>query len=159
MEIKPVYGFKYYVEAEDPDILILIETKVSITSVRRGSRRRQVNDEPIDPALSSRFPYRYWTISEKKTYCILSHYVISASHRECSTGRNCHSIETQPLTVDKTLPGHPDSSSVKCRNVALEFENYYVIGTHVVNAGQGLKVCSSRKDTTPLRVMTSYYRP
>jgi hypothetical protein len=63
-------------EAEDPDILILTETKVSInhiTPFRRGSRRRQVNDEPVDPTLTSRFPYRYWLISEKKTYCMLSH--------------------------------------------------------------------------------------
>ena len=37
-------GFKYYVEAEDPDILILTETKVRIdniviTSARRDSLR------------------------------------------------------------------------------------------------------------------------
>ncbi len=49
----------------------------------------------------------------------------------------------KPLSVDKTLPGHPDPSSVKGRIVTLEFENYYVIGTYVVNAGQGLKVCLS----------------
>ena len=50
----------------------------------------------------------------------------------------------KPLSVDKTLPGHPDPSSVKGRIVTLEFENYYVIGTYVVNAGQGLKVCLPR---------------
>ncbi|KAI9459411.1 Endonuclease/exonuclease/phosphatase [Lactarius psammicola] len=107
-------GFKYYVEAEDPDILILTETKV--------------NEEPADPALTSRFPYRYWSISQKKTYsgtAILSKY--------------------KPLSVDKTLPGHPDPGSVKGRIVTLEFEDYYVIGTYVVNAGQGLKTLDAKK--------------
>jgi AP endonuclease-1 len=55
----------------------------------------------------------------------------------------------KPLSVDKTLPGHPDPGSVKGRIVTLEFENYYVIGTYVVNAGEKLKVCLSPKDTTP----------
>ncbi len=65
----------------------------------------------------------------------------------------------KPLSVDKTLPGHPDPSSVKGRIVTLEFENYYVIGTYVVNAGQGLKVCSSLNGATPPRVMIFCYRP
>ena len=51
----------------------------------------------------------------------------------------------KPLSVDKTLPGHPDPGSVKGRIVTLEFEDYYVIGTYVVNAGQNLKVCSFTK--------------
>ncbi|KAJ7120508.1 Endonuclease/exonuclease/phosphatase [Mycena crocata] len=56
-------GFKYYVEAEDPDILVLTETKV--------------NNEPMDLALKARFPHSYWSISDKKTYsgtAILSKY-------------------------------------------------------------------------------------
>jgi hypothetical protein len=65
----------------------------------------------------------------------------------------------KPLGIDKTLPGHPEPGTVKGRIVTLEFENYYVIGTYVVNAGQDLKVCSSRKDATQPRVMTSCYRP
>ncbi|KAH9963110.1 Endonuclease/exonuclease/phosphatase [Russula compacta] len=107
-------GFKYYVEAEDPDILILTETKV--------------NDEPADPALTSRFPYRYWSISEKKTYAGTA---ILSKHK--------------PLSVNKTLPGHPDPNSVKGRIITLEFEDYYVIGTYVVNAGQGLKTLDAKK--------------
>lgn len=43
-------------------------------------------------------------------------------------------------SVDMTLPGHPDPSSVKGRIVTLEFETYYLIGTYVVNAGTQLKV-------------------
>ncbi len=46
----------------------------------------------------------------------------------------------QPLSVDYTLPGHPDASAVKGRIVTLEFESCYLIGTYVVNAGTGLKV-------------------
>lgn len=61
-------------EAEDPDILILTETKASANPIAPAQHDlpwRQVNDEPVDPALTSRFPYRYWSISEKKTYCML----------------------------------------------------------------------------------------
>ncbi|EKM82547.1 hypothetical protein AGABI1DRAFT_111155 [Agaricus bisporus var. burnettii JB137-S8] len=47
-------GFKYYVEAEDADILVLTETKV--------------NEQPVDPALDARYPYTYWSISSKKSY-------------------------------------------------------------------------------------------
>ncbi|TFY76623.1 hypothetical protein EWM64_g7391 [Hericium alpestre] len=108
-------GFKYYVEAEDPDVLILTETK-------------EVNDEPVDPSLSDRFPYRYWSISERKTY---SGTAVLSKH--------------EPLSVDKTLPGHPDPSYVKGRIITLEFENYYLVATYVVNAGQKLKTMSEKK--------------
>ena len=54
--------------------------------------------------------------------------------------------------MDKTLPGHPDPGSVKGRIITLEFEDYYVVGTYVVNAGAGLKVFSF---TNPLQ--TSAY--
>lgn len=46
----------------------------------------------------------------------------------------------EPLSVTKTLPGHPDPSSVKGRIITLEFESCYLVGTYVVNAGTGLKV-------------------
>ena len=64
-------GFKYYVEAEDPDILVLTETKASGVSLLGSFRvldAPQVNNEPVDPAISARFPYRTWAISDKKTY-------------------------------------------------------------------------------------------
>ena len=38
---------------------------------------------------------------------------------------------------------------MKGRIVTLEFEDYYVIGTYVVNAGQALKVCSFTKPLHP----------
>lgn len=48
--------------------------------------------------------------------------------------------------MNKTLPGHPDPSIVKGRIITLEFENSYVIGTYVVNAGQGLKTLEAKKE-------------
>ena len=47
------------------------------------------------------------------------------------------------------MPGHPDPNYVKGRIVTLEFEDYYVIGTYVVNAGQGLKVCPLQLHNVP----------
>ncbi|KAI0647035.1 Endonuclease/exonuclease/phosphatase [Trametes meyenii] len=108
-------GFKSYVDAEDPDVLVLTETKV--------------NNAPADPALADRYPHRYWSIADKKTYsgtAILS--------------------KVEPLSVDYTLPGHPDPSSVKGRIVTLEFASYYLVGTYVVNAGTGLKTLDAKKE-------------
>jgi hypothetical protein len=66
-------GFKFYVEAEDPDILVLTETKVccamSCCSIIVTPYLVQVNNVPVDLALNARFPYSYWSISNKKTYC------------------------------------------------------------------------------------------
>jgi exonuclease III len=59
----------------------------------------------------------------------------------------------KPLSVDKTLPGHPDPGSVKGRIITLEFDDYYVIGTYVVNAGQNLKVRFVPQGVAPLRVI------
>lgn len=55
--------------------------------------------------------------------------------------------------MDYTLPGHPDPKSIKGRIVTLEFDTLYVVGTYVVNAGTGLKVCQvqPRFITRPLR--------
>ncbi|EIW85107.1 hypothetical protein CONPUDRAFT_79799 [Coniophora puteana RWD-64-598 SS2] len=106
-------GFRHYIEAEDPDILVLTETKV--------------NDAPIDPLLTSRFPHRAWSIAEKKSY---SGTAILSKHK--------------PLSVTTVLPNHPDPSSVKGRLVALEFAGCFVVGTYVVNAGQGLKTLDAK---------------
>ncbi|PIL23983.1 hypothetical protein GSI_13734 [Ganoderma sinense ZZ0214-1] len=108
-------GFKYYVEAEDADILILTETKV--------------NNPPADPELTNRYPYRYWAISDKKTYAGTG--VLS---------------KIEPLSVTYDLPGHPDKSAVKGRIVTLEFESCYVVGTYVTNAGTGLKTLDAKKE-------------
>ncbi|TFK54794.1 hypothetical protein OE88DRAFT_1624301 [Heliocybe sulcata] len=108
-------GFKYYVEAEDPDVLILTETKV--------------NDEPVDPGLTDRFPHRHWSISEKKTYSGVA--ILS---------------KIKPQSVIKTLPGHPNPSSVKGRILTVEFEHCYIVGTYVVNAGEKLKTLDAKKE-------------
>ncbi|EPQ58038.1 hypothetical protein GLOTRDRAFT_136836 [Gloeophyllum trabeum ATCC 11539] len=108
-------GFKYYVEAEDPDVLILTETKV--------------NNDPVDPALASRFPHRHWAISDKKTYSGVA--LLS---------------KVKPLSVTKTLPGHPHPTSVKGRILTAEFDNCYVVGTYVVNAGEKLKTLDAKKE-------------
>ncbi|KIY43595.1 hypothetical protein FISHEDRAFT_52866 [Fistulina hepatica ATCC 64428] len=47
-------GFKRYIEAEDPDIIILNETKL--------------NEVPVDPVLMARFPHCTWVIADKKGY-------------------------------------------------------------------------------------------
>ncbi|KAN0076914.1 Endonuclease/exonuclease/phosphatase [Tylopilus felleus] len=106
-------GFKYYVEAEDPDILVLTETKV--------------NNEPVDPVISARFPYRTWAISDKKTY-----------------GGTAVLSKIKPISVTKILPGHPNPEQVKGRLVTLEFEGCYVVCTYVTNAGQNLKTLKEK---------------
>ncbi|KAJ4487823.1 Endonuclease/exonuclease/phosphatase [Lentinula aciculospora] len=108
-------GFIFYVAAEDPDILVLTETKV--------------NNEPVDLALKNRFPHCYWSIAEKKGY---SGTAILSKH--------------QPLFVDRTLPGHPNPSLVKGRIITLEFENHYLIGTYVPNAGTELKNLNEKNE-------------
>ncbi|KAJ3725808.1 Endonuclease/exonuclease/phosphatase [Lentinula raphanica] len=108
-------GFSFYVAAEDPDILVLTETKV--------------NNEPVDLALKNRFPHCYWAIAEKKGY---SGTAILSKH--------------QPISVDRSLPGHPNLSLVKGRIITLEFENHYVIGTYVPNAGTELKNLDDKKE-------------
>ncbi|CDO68300.1 hypothetical protein BN946_scf184799.g27 [Trametes cinnabarina] len=90
---------------------------------------KKVNNDPVDPALTSRFPYRYWSISDKKTYSGTA--VLS---------------KIEPLSVDYTLPGHPDPASVKGRIVTLGFASCYLVGTYVVNAGTGLKTLDAKKE-------------
>ncbi|KIK57680.1 hypothetical protein GYMLUDRAFT_246676 [Collybiopsis luxurians FD-317 M1] len=108
-------GFSFYVEAEDPDILVLTETKV--------------NNEPVDLALKKRFPHCYWSIADKKGY---SGTAILSKH--------------QPLSIDRTLPGHPDPASVKGRIITLEFANTYIVGTYVPNAGSELKTLKEKNE-------------
>lgn len=46
----------------------------------------------------------------------------------------------EPLSVDMTLPGHANPTIWKGRIITLEYPNFYLVGTYVVNAGDGLKV-------------------
>lgn len=64
-------GFKYYVEAEDADILLLTETKVVIRASAVSpmlADNRQVNDPPANPSLKQQYPFAYWSMSNKKSY-------------------------------------------------------------------------------------------
>jgi exonuclease III len=58
----------------------------------------------------------------------------------CITAGTAILSKIEPISVTKTLPGHPDPNSVKGRIITLEFESCYVVGTYVVNAGTALKV-------------------
>ena len=62
------------------------------------------------------------------------------------------------LSVNMTLPGHPDPSTVKGRIVTLEFETFYLIGTYVVNAGVQLKVGQMTQNYS-IRSKLYMYRP
>jgi exonuclease III len=46
----------------------------------------------------------------------------------------------EALSVDMTLPGHPNPTIWKGRIITLEYPNFYLVGTYVVNAGDHLKV-------------------
>lgn len=100
----------------------------------------QVNNEPVDPVISARFPYRTWAISDKKTYGAL----ISVTERVFSNlnpaGGTAVLSKIKPISVTKLLPGHPNPEQVKGRLITLEFEGCYVVCTYVTNAGQNLKV-------------------
>lgn len=78
----------------------------------------------------------------RATRDILSLSPQPGSHRYACTAGTAILSKVDPLSVDYTLPGHPDPKSVKGRIVTLEFKSCYVVGTYVVNAGTGLKVRS-----------------
>lgn len=131
-------------EAEDADILVLTETKAS---ARPGSRILGVLK-----LLYDRSTMTLWTRSSPRdTPIATGQYrtrrrivstapVYGARSSSFSTAGTAILSKIKPLGVDYTLPGHPDPKSVKGRIVTLEFDNTYVVGTYVVNAGTGLKV-------------------
>jgi len=99
-----------------------------------------VNEQPIDLVLGSKYPYSYWNISETKSYGVCG-YEISCSYILSPSAAGIAILsKIEPLSVTRMLPNHPDSRLVKGRIITLEFKDYYVIGTYVVNAGRGLKV-------------------
>ncbi|KAF9647571.1 hypothetical protein BDM02DRAFT_3116929 [Thelephora ganbajun] len=89
----------------------------------------KVNDAPMNPAIVKRYPFRYWAMAEKKGYAGTA---ILSKH--------------EPLSVDKTLPGHPNPTIWKGRIITLEYPNFYLVGTYVVNAGEGLKTLKEKKE-------------
>ncbi|KAG8741072.1 hypothetical protein FRC12_015803 [Ceratobasidium sp. 428] len=107
-------GFSKYIAAEDADILVLTETKVS--------------EKPADPLLSKKYPHQYWSMAGKKGYAGTA---VLSKHKPLSTSFT--------LDCDSSLKPALDKEDVKGRLVTLEFENCWVIGTYVPNAGDGLK--------------------
>jgi exonuclease III len=55
-----------------------------------------------------------------------------------------------------TIPGYDNPSVVKGRIVTLEFDNYYLVGTYVPNAGEKLKVHSSRFQKYIIHLYTGF---
>lgn len=83
-----------------------------------------MSNPSLDPALTTVYPHRYWSIATKKGYagtCVLSKH--------------------KAFSVSYTLPAHlhSDPESTKGRIVTLEFESYFLVATYVVNAGEKLK--------------------
>lgn len=101
----------------------------------------------MDPAIMQRYPFRYWSIAEKKGYCIVNFLRSSPTYLRDIAGTAIFS-KHEPLSVDKTLPGHPNATIWKGRIITLEYSNFYLVGTYVVNAGDGLKVRPAIRDKT-----------
>ncbi|KAK4053006.1 hypothetical protein OIV83_001739, partial [Microbotryomycetes sp. JL201] len=122
-------GLCKYLEAEDADLVVLTETKtddpkfawidehypVSARIAHGGGGERLMNVSDLQ--------YRYWGVDGKKGYAgtaILS--------------------KLEPKGVTMGLPtSKQDQKLSEGRIITLEFDNTYVIGTYVPNAGEGLK--------------------
>ncbi|GAA5968311.1 hypothetical protein JCM11641_003807 [Rhodosporidiobolus odoratus] len=108
-------GFSRYVEAEDADILVVTETKT--TEIKLDSLER--------------YEHCYWGNSNKKG----------------QAGTAIFS-KIKPLNVSYGMEdseGEFTKGDSEGRLVTLEFENSYVVGTYVPNAGQGLKSLDVKK--------------
>ncbi|KNZ54627.1 exodeoxyribonuclease III [Puccinia sorghi] len=103
-------GLKTYLEAEDPDIIVLSETKIQA--------------EPDIMHIKHQFKYRYWGGDETKGYGS-SGVAILSKHK--------------PLEVVYGLPTADDQPSTKGRMIMLEFSTFFLIGTYTPNAGDNLK--------------------
>lgn len=101
----------------------------------------QVNVEPMDPTIAKLYPFRYWSIAEKKGYCKVNVLRPSFTYSQDIAGTAIFS-KHKPISVDKTLPGHPNPTIWKGRIITLEYPNFYLVGTYAVNAGDNLKVHS-----------------
>ena len=103
--------------------------------------RHKVNSVPVDTAMASRYPHQVWSIANKKGYCACIFKFFSTFQTlNCVVAGTAILSKQKPLSSTQTLPGYPDATAVKGRIVTLEFEKFYLIGTYVPNAGQGLKV-------------------
>ncbi|KAG9046056.1 hypothetical protein FS837_005176 [Tulasnella sp. UAMH 9824] len=132
-------GFKRYVEAEVPDILLLTETKM--------------NDVPVDPFIDNLYPHRYWNIAKQKGYGESRRRI---PHFGLPPAGTAIFSKIKPLNVSYVLPDIATPDLVKGRLVILEFETLYLVGTYVVNAGQNLKTMNSKVEWQ--RAFTAHIR-
>ncbi|KAL7342443.1 DNA-Apurinic or apyrimidinic site lyase [Rhodotorula toruloides] len=108
-------GFSRYVNAEDADILVVTETKTPELSL---------------PALDDRYEYRYWGDHVKKGHAGTAIF-----------------SKIKPLNVSKGFQASEEVTAADSegRMITLEFENSYVVGTYVPNAGNGLKTLPEKE--------------
>ncbi|GAA5885478.1 hypothetical protein JCM6882_009636 [Rhodosporidiobolus microsporus] len=109
-------GFSRYVEAEDADVLVVTETKTPEIAL---------------PALDSRYEHRFW-----------------GNHSKKGQAGTAIFSKTKPLNVIYGMhDGGEDVSKEESegRCVTLEFDNTFVVGTYVPNAGSGLKNMDQKK--------------
>ncbi|CAJ0913052.1 7754_t:CDS:2, partial [Entrophospora sp. SA101] len=107
-------GFKNYIEAEDPDILCLEETKVS---------------KEVDGAIDyKKYQYYWWGINETKK----GHGGISVFSK------------IKPISSTLGLPTHPNPEITKGNIITLEFPELYYVACYVPNAGSKLVKLNER---------------
>ncbi|KAH7102327.1 Endonuclease/exonuclease/phosphatase, partial [Auriculariales sp. MPI-PUGE-AT-0066] len=110
-------GFKIYFPREDADIWILTETKTASPT--------------MEPTITTRYPYRYFSINAKKS----GYAGVAVFSRLKPVSKPSHVIPA---------PYHPDPESTRGRIVTLEFEDFWLVGTYVVNAGENLKFMDNK---------------
>ncbi|TKA56160.1 hypothetical protein B0A53_01450 [Rhodotorula sp. CCFEE 5036] len=108
-------GFSRYVNAEDADILVVTETKTPEMDL---------------PALNDRYEYRYWGDHAKKGHAGTAIF-----------------SKIKPLNVTRGFQASDEVSAADSegRMITLEFENTYLVGTYVPNAGAGLKTLPEKE--------------
>jgi len=93
----------------------------------------------MSSTITKRYPFRYWAMAEKKGYCMSTILRSFPAYLQNAAGTAIFS-KHKPLSVNKTLPGHPNATIWKGRIITLEYPTFYIVGTYAVNAGEGLKV-------------------
>eukprot|EP00606_Chrysophyceae_sp_TOSAG23-5_P000715 GSChrysophyteH2.ASY1.ANO1.1758.1 assembled CDS len=112
-------GFREYVKAENPDILVLQETKL-----------QEANVPKFDSILSEMgYAYRYWSCSTaKKGYAGTALF-----------------SKTKPLRVIYGL-GSTGAFNEEGRTVSAEFDSFHIVNCYVPNSGAKLERLEWRKD-------------
>lgn len=140
--LKFIQGFDSYIKAEDADILVLTETKVSMTADKvtdyfnvhsRSMKNRPIFFQQCTPINTGRYLRQkamvqpYWLIIFLMLIFFAAGTAVLCKHK--------------PLNVKLDFPTHPDGdAAAKGRLVVLEYSTLWIVGTYVPNAGQNLKV-------------------